>query len=542
VLNLLHAVKPGRGPSLLLVFALAWAAVLLAHLPLLALPYWWDEAGYYIPAAYDFFRTGALIPHSTLSNAHPPLPSVYLATAWHLFGYAPVVTRVAMCAVAAAALTAVFRIAQSLLPDRRSAVAVTLLTALYPVWFVQSTLAHADLLAAAFTLWGLALYFGGSRSLAPTIACFSLAALSKETAITYTLLLAAREAALALRPHRGAPRQSLRRALLLLTPALPLAGWYAFHRVRTGYTFGNPTFLHYNATSTLAPARIAMALVERAFHLTAHLNLFVPVLITLGALAVPRRGAWPLRHTRTLAALLLAHWLLFSVVGGALLTRYLLPLYPLLLLLCVGVWVQRLRRPMLPAGFTAAAFSLGFLVNPPYRFAPEDTLAYRDAVVLEQHAISVIAARYGHPSVLTAWPASDALSRPELGYTAEPFPVVPIDNFSLPELVHAAQLARSGDQPPFSTVLLFSTKYQPPHSLASALQALLPAPLARRKQQLDEQYFGLHYDLPPAAAARLLDADIVWQQSLGGQWAAVLRLHRGATLAYAVRPAPRPPL
>jgi hypothetical protein len=37
-------------------------AVCLTHFTLLRLPYYWDEAGYYIPAAWDFFRTGSLIP------------------------------------------------------------------------------------------------------------------------------------------------------------------------------------------------------------------------------------------------------------------------------------------------------------------------------------------------------------------------------------------------------------------------------------------------------------------------------------------------
>ena len=31
-----------------------FAALILLHLPLLRLPYFWDEAGYYIPAAWDF--------------------------------------------------------------------------------------------------------------------------------------------------------------------------------------------------------------------------------------------------------------------------------------------------------------------------------------------------------------------------------------------------------------------------------------------------------------------------------------------------------
>ena len=46
----------------LALFPVFFAAVALAHLTLLRLPYFWDEAGYYIPAAWDFFRTGSLIP------------------------------------------------------------------------------------------------------------------------------------------------------------------------------------------------------------------------------------------------------------------------------------------------------------------------------------------------------------------------------------------------------------------------------------------------------------------------------------------------
>ncbi len=53
---------------------------MLLHAPLLRLPYFWDEAGYYIPVARDLYLTGSLIPHSTLSNAHPPLVMAWLAS------------------------------------------------------------------------------------------------------------------------------------------------------------------------------------------------------------------------------------------------------------------------------------------------------------------------------------------------------------------------------------------------------------------------------------------------------------------------------
>src|SRR5206468_13042055 len=91
-------------------FALLFALLLLLHLPLLHLPYFWDEAGYYVPAAYDIYKDAALIPHSTLSNAHPPLVMAYLALAWKIFGSSPVVTHCAMLLISAFGLLGVYRL------------------------------------------------------------------------------------------------------------------------------------------------------------------------------------------------------------------------------------------------------------------------------------------------------------------------------------------------------------------------------------------------------------------------------------------------
>ena len=72
------------------VFALIFTALFLLHGPLLRLPYFWDEAGYFVPAAYDIYTSGDLIPHSTLSNAHPPLVMLWLAMWWKLSAFTPV--------------------------------------------------------------------------------------------------------------------------------------------------------------------------------------------------------------------------------------------------------------------------------------------------------------------------------------------------------------------------------------------------------------------------------------------------------------------
>src|SRR5882724_6815076 len=208
----------------LLLFAAIFVVIMLLHAPLLRLPYFWDEAGYYIPAARDLYLTGAVIPHSTPSNAHPPLVLAWLALAWRIAGYSPLVTRTAMLLVAAFALLGVFRLAR-FAANLPVAWATTALVALYPVFFTQSSLVHLDLAAAGFTFWGLLAYLE-DRPWKMAL-WFSLGALAKETAILAPLALFGWELVgyrLPSRWHELRP-PSLRRtrSFTLLLPALPLA-------------------------------------------------------------------------------------------------------------------------------------------------------------------------------------------------------------------------------------------------------------------------------------------------------------------------------
>ena len=148
-------------PALLFVFI--FFVLFVLHAPLLRLPYFWDEAGYYVPAARELLLTGSLIPRSTPSNAHPPLVMAFLAACWKLSGFATIVTRTAMLAIAAFCLLGVFRLAERI-SNTQVALAATICTALYPVFFVQSSLAHLDMAAAGLTFWGLRSYIQGQRA------------------------------------------------------------------------------------------------------------------------------------------------------------------------------------------------------------------------------------------------------------------------------------------------------------------------------------------------------------------------------------------
>ena len=511
-----------------LLWLLLFAAVAVSHLTLLRLPYYWDEGGYYIPAALDFYHHGWLIPQFT--NAHPPLPNILLGTLWHIVGLHILATRLCVCGVAAAALTALFRLAQSLL-GAAAAISLTLLTAVYPIWFAQSTLAHADIFAAAFTLWAFAVYLpaaispqehGGDqrRTRIAVAILFSLAALSKETAIVEPAALIVIEAARLLhnRTSPVARRNHLRWIGALVVPFLPLIAWYGYHRARTGFTFGNPVYLRYNATANLTAAHILIALRYRFVHLFWQRNIWLPILLAVACLLLPRRPrneVQPLTTSTRLTCvlLILANWIAFSILGGALLTRYLLPVYPLILLLCVDTWSERTRYLAWLTAATAAVFLSGLWINPPTAFAPEDTLVYRDMIVVHQQAIAFVNQHYPNATVLTAWPVSNDLFNPELGYTTRRTQVTPVENFSLEEIEKAAEHPED-----FDTAIVFTTHYVAP----SLQRYLLSHPDSRIGRAVTA-----NPDLSPAEIAALLHGQIVWRSpNLDGEWAVVLRFNR----------------
>jgi hypothetical protein len=501
------------------LFAALFAILALTHAPLLRLPYFWDEAGYFVPAARDFLLSGSLIPHSTLPNIHPPLLMVYLALCWKLAGFLPIITRLAMLLVAAFALLGVFRLAVHV-ANRNVAVAATLCITLYPVFFAQSSLAHLDLAAAALTVWGLDAYLRGRGW--RTAAWFSLAALAKETAILAPLALLTWEIICPFLKRNTLclfPGRSWRRAAQLLLPCVSLGLWFAYHYWRTGNALGNAEFVRYNLLDTLNPLRIAVAAAQRVWQTVGYMNLFL--LTASAALAMwfpPLRDETGERQRiapavqAAFAVVVAAYVAALSVIGGAVLARYMLPAVPLVVIVCVSTLWRRIRNWQAAVGIVSLGFALALFVNPPWGFTPEDNLAYRDYVVLHQAADGFVSARYGNARVLTAWPASQELTQTYLGYVDRRVRVLSINDFSLPQVMAAAD-----SRAQFDVALLFSTKYEPPRRLFGDWQAW---------EQIKARFFGYHRDLPPEIAARLLGGVIVFERRLSGQWVAVVDLQK----------------
>ena len=509
-----------RKYSSALLLALFFLLLFVLHIPLLRLPYFWDEAGYYIPAARDLVLSGTLIPHSTPSNAHPPLVMALLALAWKIVGYTPVVTRTAMLLIATFSLLGVFRLAQRV-ANTEVAVASTICTALYPVFFTQSSLAQVDLAAAGLIFWGLLAYVEDRRRTAAL--WFSLAVLAKETAVLAPLALFGWEMLQSLRgAGRSQPPRSagFARRLSLLLPLIPLTVWYAFHYSRTGFVFGNPEFFRYNVQTTIQPLRILLAVGLRLWQTLGYLNLYVLTLTALFAMWLPpvsdgdqerRRIDWNTQFA--FLAVIVAYVLAMAVVGGAVLARYMLPVIPLVIIICVSTLRRRVRQWRWIVAVVVLVFVAALVVNPPYGLTLEDNLAYRDYIVLHEHAEDFLEARYSGARVLTAWPASDELTRPYLGYVTRPTRVFRIEDFTAEQLIAAAELRSN-----FDVALVFSTKYEPPHPWFESW---------RTWQRWKTQFFGYHRDVPPATAAQILAGRLVYEDRRSGQWVAVIEIEHG---------------
>jgi hypothetical protein len=231
------------------------------------------------------------------------------------------------------------------------------------------------------------------------------------------------------------------------------------------------------------------------------------------AVARPRIPFWT---QAAFLSVLLAYLAVMSAVGGAVLARYMLPVVPLVILALVSTLWRRVRYWKLIVGAVAIAFVAGLFSNPPYGFSLEDNLAYRDYIVMHAEASRFLAMRYSGERVLTAWPASDELTRPWLGYVnaSQPFRVVRIEDFSVSQ-IDVAAAARDR----FDVALVFSTKYQPPH-------ALFGIENWDAWQRIKEKFFGYHRDLLPEDIAQRLGGTIAYRKERNGQWIAVIAVER----------------
>ncbi len=462
----------------------AGAAVLLlaSHAALLGLPFYWDELGQFVPAALDLWHTGALVPYTTVPNVHPPGVMAYLAGVWCLFGYSIVATRVAMLCLAAVGVMLTYLITRKLAPARGSpevpALCAAGLLLISPLFFSQSIMAQLDM--PAMVCFALAFWlFLEDRVVGCAAAC-SLLVLVKETGILAPILFGA----WMLHERRW------RDALWFFLPLAGLSAWLMLLRHATGHLLGNSEFAQYNFFYPLHPVRLTLALLRRLFYVFVA-NGNATGLIAL--IAARKSPLWKERGWRVAGAFLFLHVILISVLGGAVLERYLLPVYPIMYAaFAVAVWQLKRFRIANMAAF-AALLIAGIVMNPPFPFPLENNLAWTHFVHLEQQASAFVEGQ--GRSIATAFPLASALRRPEFGYVRHPLRVDEIAGFQLEEI---AGVQRRGD-----LLVLYATMWDP--------RGLMNNP---RWTGLLSRYYGYR---PEAAPTDISHARLLAHWEEGGQ-------------------------
>ncbi|HTQ56441.1 MAG TPA: hypothetical protein VMI94_18355 [Bryobacteraceae bacterium] len=432
-------------PETYLVFLAIFAAIaFLSHAALLRLPFYWDELGQFVPAALDLFHDGAWIPHSTVPNVHPPGVMAYLAGFWTLAGYSILSTRSAMLLLASLALLVAFLLAIELCRNVRGSpafMAVFLLCA-SPLFFAQAMLAQLDMPAMLFTCLALLLFLQDKVRLAAGV-CVVLV-LVKETGLLMPLLFAG----------WLIYEKRARQAIWFILPAGALAAWLMLLAHATGHLFGNTEFTRYNLYYPFHPVRFTFALTRRLYYL------FFQDFHWIGTIAILlawRRGVFASRAWRIAWLAIGIHVLFLSVVGGAMLERYLLPVMPMVYAaMMAGMSIYRGALKVACQLALLAGLIVGNFWNPPYPFPFENNLAFTDFVELQQAAAGFVE-QNGRP-VATVWPLAAALRRPEFGYVQRPIPVHALPDFT------ASNVDNPAWQRDARVLVLFSRMWEPPWS------------------------------------------------------------------------------
>lgn len=480
-------IRAGACVLLLVLFA----AVLFAiHSPLLTLPYFWDEHGQFVPAALDILRDGAWVPHSTVPNVHPPGVMAYLAVVWRLFGYSIVATRAAMLALASLGMLFTFLLALELCggaPARTQAVITVLLLVSDPLFYTQAMMAQLDMPAMVFTVAAL-LFYLKERYMLAAVACVALV-LTKETGVILPLLFV----------MDLARRRPLPKAALFLPAFFALGVWLLYLRHVTGHIFGDPGFTHYNVGYALHPVRASLALLRRLYFLLFSDFRWIGALAILYAL---RRGLFRTRAWALVAIFAGAHVLLVSLLGGAALERYLVPVLPLLycaVAASLGM-VGRAWRFIAVAAMVAGLVS-GMFLNPPFPFPYENNLAMVDFVNLQVNAAHFVEAHYFDATVYTAWPLTAALRRPEFGYVRHPLRAVETSD------LHKSTLRALAPAHP-GVLILYSRTWEPQWGVLRfpAVQAFL------------RRYYEFEPEMTPQEVKSVLGLDPVMREDFRGQW------------------------
>jgi hypothetical protein len=274
-----------------------------------------------------------------------------------------------------------------------------------PLFYTQSMMVLLDMPAMTLTVLSLLLFLD-ERYAACALATTALV-LVKETAISTPMVFAAW-----LWFHEKRKGD----ALYFFAPAVALGLWLLELHHATGNWLGNEEFARFNVNQSLSFSHVMYAIGRRVYVLFLSDGHFLGAAALIAGWRLLRGKEW------TIAGLVaVAQTALVTLLGGAVLDRYMLPVLPILyaaFAVAALAWSRPVRLSVQAAMVTL--FIVGWFWNSPVLYAYEDNLAMVDFVRLEQQAAEYLEDHMADQRIATAWPFCDALVRPEFGYVHRP--------------------------------------------------------------------------------------------------------------------------
>jgi hypothetical protein len=414
--NAIAVSREGRGAwrSLALLVGLA----LLAKVPTLGTPAFWDEMAFLTQAQWladnGLVRALPGLRPDALFFGHPPGLHIAGAAMLTLFGRSIEVAHVLIALIAAVGVGATWvmvRIAH----DEGTAWLAALLLLVSPPWFSSAGMFLADLPVAALGV--LCAVFAMRSQLVAFIVTASCMVLVKETAVSIVVALSA----FRLLTRGPVTRATLRETVPWLSPLLAFVTFIVVQKAAAGKFF----YIYDFETAPLLDLSLATAARQAA---EIGYWLFIAQFRWIVTLIIVADLAWHRESRRRPELLLLvlvtvASGFAFSVLYF--MERYVLPVLPFFYSLG-AISMMALARTALRqrlAGVAALALAMWSLRTDPFRGHGEDNLHYVAITGVQREAAIEVEARYAGARIVSAWPAATQLSHPLLGYVAAPRPL-----------------------------------------------------------------------------------------------------------------------
>lgn len=403
-------------------------------LPTITIPYWWDSAGYVVPAARRLVETNfwPLIPGFT-DFAHPPLFVALLAFVWQIFGESLFISHAVNLMFTLMVVIFIYLLGRHMVTDKGIGgsfvgFSSALLLLVSPVFLAQVGIIYVDIPLTAFAL--ASTYFYMRRQYLGYAVCATLMVLTKEIAVVLCIVFAF-----------ASVKKEVRTKALVALPLIVLAVWFVYHFLVTGWWLMAPGRELINSPGFFnLSIDYLFFVIEFIFLRQKRFLMLIPVLLLFGLMVSSRRREEMIHKMWRGRLIIPVITVLMTVVFAKteFLLRYSVLILPFLYLastysLYVFFKALRISHRFIYGVFAGVgivglfAFSSEWdthrRITSMYAQPLEDNLEYIDVIKLGQKTAAHIRKTSPDARIYTTFPFRTMLSDPSLHYVDKAFHV-----------------------------------------------------------------------------------------------------------------------